>query len=76
LVNTADDGAAEVETLAGPDGIIGTGDDQVFALDTFTREVLITDIGPNLRQVQVLIRYRVGHLNRQYDLVAFISSFA
>jgi hypothetical protein len=76
LVNTQDDGAAETETLAGPDGLIGTADDDVFPLNTFTREIVITDIAPNLRQIRVLVRYRVGHLNRQYDLVAFISSFA
>jgi len=76
LVNTADDGAQESETLAGPDGILNTGDDVVFPLDGFTREIDITDIAPNLRQIRVIVRYQIGHLAREYELVAFISSFA
>ncbi len=76
LVNTADDGAMETETLPGPDGILGTGDDVVNSLDDFTREIEIRDIAPNLRQIRVIVRYRIGHLNRQYELITFVSSFA
>jgi type II secretory pathway pseudopilin PulG len=76
LVNTNDDGAVETETLPGPDGSIGTGDDVVTPLDRFTREIDITDIAANLRRIRVIIRYQVGHLTREYELVAFISSFA
>ena len=76
LTNTADDGSAETETVPGPDGLLGTADDTVQQLSSFTREIVITDIAPNLRQIRVVIRYSVGHLNRQYQLVSFISSFA
>jgi len=76
LVNTADDGAVEHETLPGPDGQLGTGDDVSVALNSFAREVQITDVAPNLRQIQVTVRYQIGHLVRQYRLVTFISSFA
>ncbi len=76
LVNTADDGAMETETLPGPDGVLGTGDDVVNSLDDFTREIEIRDIAPNLRQIRVIVRYRIGHLNRQYELITFVSSFA
>jgi type II secretory pathway pseudopilin PulG len=76
LVNTGDDGSPESEKLAGPDGLLNTGDDVVFPLDAFTREIDISDIAPNLRQIRVMVRYHVGHLVRQYELVAFISSFA
>jgi len=76
LTNTADDGAPEAETLPGLDGTLGTGDDTVLQLDQFTREVEIRDVAPNLRQIRVIVRYRVGHLTRQYQLVSFISSFA
>ena len=48
----------------------------MFPLDSFTREIDITDIAPNLRQIRVIVRYQIGHLARQYELVAFISSFA
>jgi prepilin-type N-terminal cleavage/methylation domain-containing protein len=76
LVNTSDDGALETETGPGPDGQLGTGDDVVFPLDAFTREIQITDIASNLRQIRVVLRYRVGYLTRQYQLVTYISSFA
>lgn len=76
LVNTADDGAAEVIQLPGPDGILGTGDDQTMSLASFTREIIITDLSTNLRQIQVIVRYRVGRINKQYTLTTCISSFA
>jgi hypothetical protein len=76
LVNTADDGAIESGTLPGPDNRMGTGDEVTIALNDFTREIIITDIDTNLREIQVIIRYRVGHLNRQYQLTSFISAFA
>ncbi len=76
LLNTADDDAPEYEILAGPDGEIGTGDDIMNSLDNFTREIEIRDIAANLRRIRVIVRYQIGHLSRQYELVAFISSFA
>jgi len=76
LVNTADDGAVETEILPGPDRILGTADDIVAPLNAFTREIQITDVAANLRQIRVTIRYQVGHLVRQYELITYISSFA
>jgi hypothetical protein len=76
LVNTADDGAAENEVLPGPDGILNTADDIVNSLDAFRRQISITDLAPNLRQIRVVISYRVGSLNRQYEMISYISSFA
>jgi hypothetical protein len=76
LVNTADDGAIECETLPGPDGVLGGGDDVVFQLNDFTREIKITDIAPNLRQILVTVTYNFGSLTRTYRLVTYISSFA
>lgn len=76
LVNTADDGAPETETLPGPDRLLGTADDIVIPLNAFTREIEITDIAPNLRQIRVIVRYQMGHLAREYQVVTFISSFA
>jgi prepilin-type N-terminal cleavage/methylation domain-containing protein len=76
LLNTADDGAAETEVLPGPDNSLGTGDDIVHALDNFTREIEIRDVGANLRQIRVIIRYHMGQMNRQYELITYISSFA
>jgi prepilin-type N-terminal cleavage/methylation domain-containing protein len=83
LVNTDDDGAPENEVLPGPDNILGTADDKVYPMDKFTREIEITDVTApngsvvaNLRQIRVTIRYQVGQLSRQYQLVTYISSFA
>jgi prepilin-type N-terminal cleavage/methylation domain-containing protein len=76
LVNTADDGAQEAEALPGDDNQLGTADDVAVSLNTFTREIQIADIAPNLRQIRVIVNYQIGHLTRQYQLVAFISSFA
>jgi hypothetical protein len=73
LVNTDDDRfqPIETETKTGPDG------QQVeMPLTAFRREIDIQDITTNLRQITVTVTYQIGHLNRQYQLVAFISSFA
>jgi len=71
-VNTDDDGAAEV--LPGPDGVLGTADDQ--SLARFTREIEIRDIRANLRQIRVIVRYTVGGQARQYQLISYISPWA
>jgi hypothetical protein len=76
LVNTADDGSVETETLPGRDGILGTSDDIVNSLDAFRRQIIIADIAPNLRSIRVIIGYRIGILNCQYSLITYISSFA
>ena len=76
LVNTADDGAVESEILPGPDGLLSTADDVVYQLNAFTREIKITDLAQNLRQIQVTVTYTVGGLARTYQLVTYISSFA
>jgi len=76
IVNTADDGAFENETLPGPDGLLGTQDDAVNSLDAFRRQIVISDISPNLRQIRVIVSYRINAINRQYEMISFISSFA
>ena len=66
LVNTADDGADEL-----PDTL-------------FTREIAITtlnidgtpNVDPNLRQVTVTVRYRVGNAWQSYAVVTYISSYS
>jgi prepilin-type N-terminal cleavage/methylation domain-containing protein len=76
LVNTADDGAVEALTKPGPDGVVGNGDDEVIPLADYQREIRIRTIGPNLRSVTVIIRFRVGTGTRDYTLVTYISSYA
>jgi prepilin-type N-terminal cleavage/methylation domain-containing protein len=77
LVNTADDGQA-LETLVrpGPDGLLGTADDVTQALMQFTREVVIRDVSQSLRELRVIVRYRVGGVIREYTIATLISSYA
>ena len=85
LVNTADDGPA-VETMRapGPDKILGNSDDVLVPLTDFTREIQITDmmldsnpgmVNPNLRQIKVIVKYKVGGGWRTYTLTTYVSSF-
>jgi type II secretory pathway pseudopilin PulG len=76
LVNTADDGDIETDIQPGSDQLLGTADDVVVLLDNYQREIEITDIAPNLRQIRIIINYTIGHLSRQYTLAAYISPFA
>lgn len=83
LVNTADDAARGLEKQAGNDNVIGTSDD--ISLTDFTREIQITNlfadgsltiVNPNLRQIKVIIKYKVGGAWRTYTLTTYISSFS
>jgi hypothetical protein len=76
LVNTADDADEETEILPGPNGVLGDGDDVVVPLSAFTREIRITDLADNLRQITVTVTYTMGAVTRQYQLVTYLSSFA
>jgi hypothetical protein len=79
LVNTADDDDTErLQSIGpGPDSRLGTADDVVAA--DFTREILIEDVpgSPLLRQLTVIITYRVGSVTPPpYRLVTFVSAFS
>jgi prepilin-type N-terminal cleavage/methylation domain-containing protein len=83
LANTADDAAAGLEKMAGNDNIRGTADD--IPLTDFTREIQISDlymdnaptvVNPNLRQIKVIIRYKVAGWWRTYTLTTYVSSFS
>ena len=76
LLNTADDGAVETMAEPGADNLLGTADDRIVELSSFTREIEIRDIGPNLRRVRIIIRYLAGGTRREYRLETFVSSFA
>jgi type II secretory pathway component PulJ len=78
LINTADDQTTnvEVDRQAGPDNTLNTDDDKVVALDNYTRQIIIADVGSNLREIRVIISYTIGPLTRQYQLTAYISPYA
>ena len=76
LVNTDDDGAIEEIVPPGLDDIVRTADDEVVPLSGFTRQIEITDINQNLREIRVTIHYPYGSSYREYMLATYISSFA
>lgn len=81
LYGTADDltNVPDVVIISpGPDKILGTADDVVMSLTNMTRTITITNITGEsaLRQITITMNYTVGHLNRQYTLVSFVSEFS
>jgi type II secretory pathway pseudopilin PulG len=82
LVGTADDNCGlpdKIITGPGPDGILGTADDTIINLNSLmTREIQIINVTnePNLRQINVIIRYNAAGRQRTYTLVCYISAFA
>ncbi len=82
LVGTADDDPLTPDVVVigpGADRKMGTADDEVFKLSgTMTREIQIRDIvnDPNLRQITIIIKYKVGRLQRTYQLITYVSAFA
>jgi hypothetical protein len=80
LVNTADDDDEAPSHLRrpGPDGQLLTADDEVINLSQFTREIVITaaDGGGTLRQIRVIITYRMGGITRQFEMSSYLSSYA
>ena len=70
----------------GGDGLVNTADDgdDELSEELFTREIDISTlnidgtgtVNPNLRQVTVTVRYRVGNFWQTYSLVTYISSYS
>ncbi len=76
LANTADDGALVEVIKPGPDGLLPTADDERTPLFGFTREIEIRDLGPSLRQLRVIVRYRTPSGQAQYILTTYLSQYA
>ena len=78
IANTADDAACPRDSIVdpGPDGLLATSDDRFMPLTSFTRELEILDVGPNLRRIRVIVHYRASRFARDYVLITFFSSFA
>ena len=76
LVNTDDDGQIEQLVLPGPDDLIGTSDDEIIPLNGFTREIVITDLNPDLREIRVTVEYPFGEGTHIYVLSTYVSSYA
>lgn len=79
------DGAQPVRE-PGPDGLVNTADDGADQLttDSYTREIdintLLIDgtaaINPDLRELRVIVRYRVNQSWRTYTVITYISAFS
>lgn len=84
LVNTADDGAIETIRAAGVDNVLGNADDVITTLVDYTREIRITPLNydatgtlnPNLRQIEVIVRYKTDASWRTYTITTYISSYS
>lgn len=76
LVNTADDGDLEETLRPGPDGMLGTDDDERTPLIGMTREIEIRDISATLRQLRVIVRYRAAGATEEFVLTTYISAYA
>lgn len=83
LVGTSDDGPIESITLAGPDELMGTGDDETRVLLEFDRQIQIdpilyadSTVNPDVRRVTVRIRFPTP-LGRQrvYEVESYVSRF-
>ena len=76
MVGTADDGVAETMTLSGNDGIFGTGDDKTLTLSQYQRQITITSLNTDLRQITVSMRYSPTRgFVRNYQVTSYISRF-
>lgn len=78
LVNTAGDDQEPLETIRhlGTDGIPETADDWVQQMSQYTREVWICDHSNSLREIRVIVRYRIGAIDRTYRLTTFVSNYS
>ena len=85
IANTADDAAANIETLTlpGPDGLLGTGDDIVRSFGTLERRITLTDVllansevDPDIRQIEVQVRYSFRGVLRTITVNSMISRFS
>jgi prepilin-type N-terminal cleavage/methylation domain-containing protein len=90
IKNAADGGVflngAQPIKNPGDDGLVNTGDDGAVELPAtmFTRQIIITPLNfdgtttlnPNLRQIQVIVSYKVNQTWRTYTLTTYISSYS
>ena len=89
LVNTADDEGIEESVRPGPDNVLGTADDIRMPMESFQREIEISEIITNgvanakLRRLTVRIRYGRPVMvegairpERVYELTTYVSSIS
>ncbi len=76
LAGTADD--AEIESIGtpGPDGLMGTADDQIRLLTDYQREIVVSDLNEDLKEVTVVVSYSSSDgRTRTFQLSSYVSRF-
>jgi hypothetical protein len=78
ILNTEDDLSEDIESveLPGEDGTLGTGDDVLVELKGFKREIAISELSSDLREITVVITYQAGTVQQTYTLTALIAAYA
>lgn len=69
------DGPKDIKA-PGADGLINTADDGAVVQNSMTREIEIRDLGPSLRQLRVIVRYRSSNGTQQFVLTTYLSRYA
>lgn len=69
-----------VTTDPGPDGIHGSADDATTdndpANDTFERSIVISELNPNLKKIEVTVKYRAGGHGGELTGVGYMNNDA
>ena len=74
IVNTADDGSVETITVPGPDGLLSDGVAE--PLGNYTRQILITSINSDLKQITVTITFTTPRgVTRSYQMSCYVSPY-
>ncbi|MGH9434961.1 MAG: type IV pilus modification PilV family protein [Terriglobia bacterium] len=74
MVDTADDGAVETIVQPGADGLLSDG--TTVNLTGYTRQIQITSINADLKQITVTITYRTAAgIARNYSLTCYVSPY-
>lgn len=70
----------QVSNNPGPDGIHGTpddvGQDSDPSNDSFRRSVVVTTLNPNLKKIEVTVRYKTGPLEGELSGVSYVNNDA
>lgn len=83
LTTDDDDAPIETVTLVGPDGLLGTSDDQTHQLTDFQRRIFFTPVflkpdvvDENIRMMTVEVRFKANQRWTTVSVHSYISRFA
>ncbi len=78
IIGTIDDTGLQTAPNPGPNGQLGDDDDLISNLSIYEREIIVepVDDSESLRELRVVIHYKVGGQDKKYELVSYLSSFS